>query len=45
MSVASGSINYVSALNEVDASGVSILSFKNYAFADRVFTLMLVYRK
>ena len=37
--------NIVAVLNKFDANGVSILSFKNHAFPDRVFTLMLVYRK
>ena len=31
--------------NKFDANGVSIFSFKKHAFADIVFTLMLVYRK
>ena len=37
--------NDVAVLNKFVAHGVSILSFKKHAFADRVFTLMLVYRK
>ena len=37
--------NDVAVLNKFDANGVSILSFKKHAFANRVFTLMLVYRK
>ena len=37
--------NDVAVLNKFDANGVSVLSFKKLAFADRVFTLMLVYRK
>ena len=37
--------NDVSVLNKLDANGVNILSFKKHAFGDRVFTLMLVYRK
>ena len=32
-------------LNKFDATGVSICSFKRHAFSDRVFTLVLVYRK
>ena len=31
-------INDVAVLNKFDANGISILSFKKYAFADRVFT-------
>ena len=37
--------NDVADLNKFDANGVSTLSFKKHAFADRAFTLMLVYRK
>ena len=37
--------NDVAVLNKFDANRVSILSFKKHAFANRVFTLMLVYRK
>ena len=37
--------NDVAVLNKFDANGVSILSFKKHAFADRVFTLTLVSRK
>ena len=37
--------NDVAVLNKFDANRVSILSFKKHAFGDRVFTLMLVYRK
>ena len=39
--------NDIAVLNKFNANGVSILvpSFKKHAFADRVFTLMLVYRK
>ena len=37
--------NDVALLNKFDGNGVSILSFKKHAFADRIFTLMLVYRK
>ena len=37
--------NDVAVLNKFDANGVSVLSFRKHAFADRVFTLMLVYRK
>ena len=35
----------VAVLNKFDTNGVSILSFKKHAFADRALTLMLVYRK
>ena len=45
LSLAYGRRNDVAVLNKFDASGVSILSFKKRAFADRIFTLMLVYRK
>ena len=37
--------NNVSVLDKLDANGTSIFSFKKHAFADRIFTLMLVYRK
>ena len=39
------SLNDVIVLNKFDANGVSNLSFKKHAFANRIFTLMLVYRK
>ena len=45
LSLAYGCRNHVAVLNKFDANGVSILSFKKHAFADRIFTLMLVYRK
>ena len=45
LSLAYGCRNDVPVLNNFDAIGVSILSFKKHDFADRVFTLMLVYRK
>ena len=45
INLAYGFRNDVAVLNKFDAHGVSILSFKKHAFADRVFTLMLVYRK
>ena len=32
-------------LKQIDANGFSVLSFKKNAFANRVFTLMLIYRK
>ena len=35
----------VAILNEFDVNGLSILSFKRHACADRVLTLTLVYRK
>ena len=37
--------NYVAILDKFNANGLPIFSFKKYAFADRVFTLMLLYRK
>ena len=37
--------NDVALFNEFAANGLSILSFKKHTFANRVFTLMLVYRK
>ena len=37
--------NSVAVSNKFDSNGVSILSFKKHAFTDRVFTLMLVYKK
>ena len=37
--------NDVAVWDKFDANGVSILNFKKCAFAGRVFTLMLVYRK
>ena len=33
----------VAELDKFDADGVSLFSFKDYAFANGVFTLMLVY--
>ena len=45
LSLAYGCRNDVALLNKFDANGVSILSFKKHAFANTVFTLMLVYRK
>ena len=45
LSLAYGCRNNVAVLNKFNANGVSILSFKKHAFANRVFTLMLVYRK
>ena len=37
--------NNVAILDKFDNNGVSIFEFKKHSFADRVFTLMLVYRK
>ena len=37
--------NNVAVLDKFDGNGVSIFSFKKHAFADRVLTIMLVYRK
>ena len=45
LSLAYGYRNNVAVLDKFDGNGVSIFSFKRHAFADRVFTLMLVYRK
>ena len=45
MSLAYESRNDVAVLNKIDANGVSVLTFKKNAFSNRVFTLMLVYRK
>ena len=45
LSLAYGCVNNVSILGKIDSNGVSIFSFKKHAFANRVFTLMLVYRK
>ena len=45
LSLGYGCRNDVAVLNKFDANGVPILNFKKHAFADRVFTLMLVYRK
>ena len=45
LSLAFGRRNDVVVLNEFYANGVSILSFKKHAFAERIFTLMLVYKK
>ena len=44
LSLAYGYRNVV-VLDKFDTNGVSIFSFKKHAFANRVFTLMLVYRK
>ena len=45
LSLAYGYRNNVAVLDKFDGNGVSIFSFKKHDFADRVFTLMLVYRK
>ena len=45
LNLAYGRRNDVAVLNKFDANEVSILSFKKHAFADRIFTLMLVYGK
>ena len=37
--------NDVAVLDKLNANGISIFSFKKHAFANRVFTLMLVYIK
>ena len=43
--LAYGCRNNLAVLDNFDGNGVSIFSFKKHAFARRVFTLMLVYRK
>ena len=45
LGLAYGCRNYVSVLNIFDADRVFVFSFKKHAFVERVFTLMLVYRK
>ena len=45
LGLAYGCRNDVAVLNKFDTNGVFIISFKKHAFANRVFTLMLVYRK
>ena len=45
LSLAYGCRNDVAVLEKFDANGVVIFSFKKHDFADRVFTLILVYRK
>ena len=40
-----GCTNDVAVLNKLDVNGVSIFSFRKIAFANRLFTLMLVYKK
>ena len=45
LSLAYGCKNDVVVLDKFDTSGVSIFSFTKHACANRVFTLMLVYRK
>ena len=45
VSLSYGCRSDVAVLNKFDTNGLFILSFKKHAFADRVFTLMLVYRK
>ena len=45
LSLAYGCRNDVAVLNKFDANGVSILSFKKYVFADKIFPLILIYRK
>ena len=37
--------NNVAILGKCDANGLCLFSFKEHAFVDRVFTLILVYRK
>ena len=44
LSLAYGCRIDVALLNKFDENGKSIFSFKKHVFADRVFTLMLVYR-
>ena len=45
LSLAYGGRNDVVVLDKFDTNGVSIFSFEKHAVANRVFTLMLVYRK
>ena len=45
LSLAYGCRNEVAVVDKFDANGVSIFSFKEHAFVDRVFILMLVYGK
>ena len=45
LSLTYGCGNNVAVLDKFDTNGFSIFSFKKHNFADRVFTLMLVYRK
>ena len=45
LTLAYGCRNDVTVLNKFYPNGVSILSFKKYAFAEIILTLMLVYRK
>ena len=40
-----GCRNHVAILNKFDANGTSTFSLKKNALADRVFILMLVYRR
>ena len=45
LGLAHGCRNHVAVLDKLDANGVFIFSFKKDDFADRIFTLILVYRK
>ena len=45
LSLAYGCRNDVASLKKFYANGLSVVCFKKHAFVDRVFTLMLVYRK
>ena len=45
LSLAFGCRNDVVVFNKFDVNGVAILSFKKYAFEDRLLTLILVYKK
>ena len=45
LSIPYGCRNDEAVLNKFDANGLSILSFKKHAFGERVFTLILIYRK
>ena len=44
-SLAYGCSNNVTVSDKFDTNGVCLLSFKKHAFADKVFSLMLLYRK
>ena len=45
LNLAFGCRNDVVVFNKFDVNGVAILSFKKYAFEDRLLTLILVYKK
>ena len=45
LSLAYGCRNDVAVLDKFGANGISIFSFNRHGFTNRVFTLMLIYRK